>query len=122
MASLGETGTEQGGSKGKRAKSESNDGQCERKREKIHYAREAVKKPKHKLISDTFSPTHDTVHGQGYQLPALPTLFKLQSSGKRSTTTPCQWMHMKGAVSKPDMTLLQQTAVPLHLVTFLPFS
>jgi len=36
--------------------------------------------------------------------------------------TPCQWMHMTGAVSKADVTLLQQTVVPFHLVTFRPFS
>ena len=36
--------------------------------------------------------------------------------------TPYQWMHMTGAVSKADVTLLQQTVVPFHLVTFRPFS
>jgi len=66
----------------------------------------------------------DPVHSSRvrHQLLALPTLFKLQSSSKRSTTTSYQWIHMKGAVSKADVTLLQQTAVPFHLVTFRPFS
>jgi len=94
------------------------------KERKIQHPRKAVKKTKTQAdIRHVFSdPSHGSRVGQGYQLLALPTLSKLRSSGKRSTTTPCQWMHMKGAVSKPDVALLQQTAVPLHLVTFRPFS
>jgi len=45
-ASPGKTGTEQGGSKGKRAKCDSSGGKCERKREKIQHPREAVTKTK----------------------------------------------------------------------------
>jgi len=36
--------------------------------------------------------------------------------------TPCQWMHVTGAVGKADVTLLQPTVVPFHLVTLRPFS
>ena len=43
-ASSGETGTEQGGSEGKRAKGDSSNGIDERKREKIQHPRKAVKK------------------------------------------------------------------------------
>jgi len=45
-ASFGETGTEQGGSEGKRAKGDSSNEIGERKREKIQHPRKAVKKIK----------------------------------------------------------------------------
>jgi len=120
-ASSGETGTEQGGSEGKQAKDDRSNGIGERKTEKIQHPRKAVKKSKHRLTSGTLSSTQHTVQGCGDQLLASPILSTLRSSGKRSTTTPCQWMHVTGAVSKADVTLLQPTVARFHLVTFRPF-
>jgi len=68
-ASLGKTGTEQGGSKGKRAKCDSSDGKCERKREKIQHPQKPVKKTKTqadmakctiRMSKHHFSPTFST--------------------------------------------------------------
>jgi len=59
-ASPGETGTEQGGSEGKRAKCDSSDGKSERKREKFQHPRKAVKKIKTQadIRHAFFDPTH----------------------------------------------------------------
>jgi len=62
-ALLGETGTEQRGSKGKQAKFESSDGKVKKKARKSNILGKPWKKPKHKLTPDTFSPTHCTVRG-----------------------------------------------------------
>jgi len=60
-ATQGETGTEQGGRKGKRAKCDSSDGKYETKREKIQHPPEAVKKNKTQAdIRHVFS---DPAHG-----------------------------------------------------------
>ena len=62
-ASPGKTGTEKSGSEGKQAKCDSSDGKCVRKRENIQHRWKPVKNLKHKLTSDTFSPTQHTVRG-----------------------------------------------------------
>jgi len=121
-ASPGETGTEEGGSEGKRAKRDSRDGRGERKREKSPHQEALPKKKGEKAgIRHVFL---DPLQGSRVRLSAasFTNPFQALSSGKRSTPTPCQWIHIKGAVSKPDVALLQQTAVLLHLVTFHPFS
>jgi len=67
-ASSGETGTEQGGSEGKRAKCDSSNGKGERKREKIQHPRKAVKKIKTQPhIRHAF---FDPVHGSRVRLSA----------------------------------------------------
>jgi len=67
-ASPGKTGTEQGGSKGERAKCDSSDGKCERKREKIQHPRKAVKTNKTQAdIRHVFS---DPAHGSRVRLSA----------------------------------------------------
>jgi len=74
-ASSGETGTEQGGSEGKRAKCDSSDGNSERKRENIQHPRKAVKKIKKQPdIRHAFS---DPAHGSRVRLSAsLTNLFQ----------------------------------------------
>jgi len=124
-ASSGETGTEQGGSEGKRAKCDSSDGKGERKRENIQHPRKALNKIKTQPdIRHAFS---DPAHGSRVRLSAasLANPFQapiLRQEVDHESTTSCQWMHMKGVVSKADVTLFQQTAVSFHLVTFRPFS
>ena len=67
-ASPGRTGAEQGGSKGKRAKchSDSSDGKCESKREKIQHPRKSVKKPK--TQADIRHVFPDPAHGSRIRL------------------------------------------------------
>jgi len=67
-ASSGETGTEQGGSEGKRAKCNSSDGKGERKREKIQHPRKAVKKIK--TQPDIRHAFFDPPHGSRVRLSA----------------------------------------------------
>jgi len=67
-ASLVQTGNEQGGSEGKRAKCESSDGKGERKREKIQHPREAVKKTK--TQADIRHVFFDPSHGSRVRLSA----------------------------------------------------
>ena len=114
------------GSEGKRAKCDSSNGIGGKKREKIQHPRKAVKKIK--TQADIRHAFYDPAHGSRVRLspasqPEDRSLKRLWStSGKRSTTTPCQWMHVTGAVSKADVTLLQPTVLPFHLMTFRPFS
>jgi len=67
-ASLDETGTEQGGSEGKRAKCDSSDGKAERKREKLQHPRKAVKKIK--TQADIRHVFFDPTHGSRIRLSA----------------------------------------------------
>jgi len=122
-ASPGKTGTEQpGGSKGKRAKCDSSDGKCERTRENIQHPRKPVKNTKTQAdIRHVFS---DPAHGPRVRLSAasLTNTFQAPILRQKVDHDPMPMDAMKGAVSKSVVTLLQQTEVPFHLVTFRPFS
>jgi len=67
-ASSGETGTEQGGSEGRRAKCDSSDGKGERKRKNIQHPRKAVKKIK--TQPDIRHAFFDPAHGSRVRLSA----------------------------------------------------
>jgi len=99
------------------------------------YARTYIQKyshtPKHELTSDTFKKQadirhvfSDPAHGSRVRLSAASLTNPLQDPILRQEVDndPMPIDTLKGAVSKADVTLLQQTAVPFHLVTFRPLS
>jgi len=119
--SPGETGPEQGEKKGKRAMCENSDGKGERKREKIQHPQEAVEKNKtHADIRLVFS---DPSHGLRVGLSASSLTKPFEAPILRQEVDhDLMPMDTYEGSSKPDVTLLQQTAVPRHLVTVRPFS
>jgi len=119
-ASSGENGTEQGGSEGKRANCDSSDGIGERKRDKIQHPRKAVKKIK--TQADIRHAFFDPAHGSRVRLSAVSLTNPFQAPILRQEVDHNPMPMDACEVSKADVTLLQQTAVPFHLVTFCPFS
>ena len=117
----GETGTEQGGSKGKRAKCESSDGKCERTRERNQHLREAVKNPKTQAdIRHVFSdPAHSS--RVGISTASLNNPFQAPILRQEIDHDPMPMDTYEGS-SEQGRCVMVATSVPLHLVTFRPFS
>jgi len=121
-ASSGETGTEQGGSEGKRAKCNSSDGIGERKRQKIQHPWKAVKKIK--TQADIRHACFDPAHGSRVRLSAasLTNFFQAPILQQEVDQNPMPLDACDRSSEQSRCDIVTALSSASHLVTFRPFS